>query len=165
MIIEKYTETPTLTLKCTFYRNPVYRQVVSGFRLVISDQESIENAILETTTWTLDASEGSAANLQVQTLTNDKLSFEFYLDRSSTPSAQVPIQYTVGLSISYQMPIPIEKSTEGCYLRIKFPNDITLPNPDDEAATALIFQTEANNMMTKSTGQTSLSTPGEVFVR
>jgi hypothetical protein len=71
----------------------------------------------------------------------------------------VPIQFEVGLSIDFTMPIPIEKSTEGCYMRIKFPNDITLPNPDDEDEKALIFQTLEENMMTKSTGQTSLSTP------
>jgi hypothetical protein len=63
------------------------------------------------------------------------------------------------------MPIPIEKSSDGCYMRIKFPNDITLPDPEDENAKALIFQTLDDNMMTKSNGQTSLSTPDEVFTR
>jgi hypothetical protein len=60
MIIKKYTYVDILTLKCTYYRNPVYRQVVSGFRLEITDQENIANTILETQTWSLDASGDTA---------------------------------------------------------------------------------------------------------
>lgn len=163
MIIKKYTYTETLTLKCSFYRNPVYRQIVSGFRLEISDQEGIANTILETQTWTLDAS--ADADLVVQTLDSSALNFDFYMNREETSVSQVPIQFEVGLSIDFTMPIPTEKSSAGCFMKIKFPNDITLPDPDDEDTKALIFQTLDNNMMTKSTGQTSLSAPDEVFQR
>ena len=53
---------------------------MSGFRLEITDFESIPNAILETQSWTLDASGDDA--LVVNTLDTSSLNFDFYMNRA-----------------------------------------------------------------------------------
>jgi len=45
------------------------------------------------------------------------------------------------------MPVPSELDTEnGCYLKVKFPKEIRLPNPND-ADEALDFSSVSDNMM------------------
>jgi hypothetical protein len=85
MIIKKYIYTETLTMKCTNYRNPVYRQIVTGFRLEITDQENIANTVFASKTWGLDASADD--DLVVNTLDAAALNFEFYMDREETSRA------------------------------------------------------------------------------
>ena len=46
------------------------------------------------------------------------------------------------------MPVPVEKSN--CYLRIKFPNDINLPDPENENEINVKYTTEVKlNMMSR----------------
>lgn len=107
---------------CKNYNNPVYRTTVSGFTLLIQDHESINNDIMTFPTWSLDAT-----TLQSITLKTN-VNFNFYLDRSSTPSPQVPIQTECGVGLDFEMPVPVEKSS--CYLKIKYPNDFPLEAKD-----------------------------------
>ena len=61
----------------------------------------------------------------------------------------------MGLEITFTMPIPVEVSTEGCYLMIKFPKDFSLPDPTNDDL-ALVYQSEENSMMANSEGGKNL---------
>ena len=59
------------------------------------------------------------------------------------------------------MPFPVEKSEEGCYLRVQFPNDMPLPDPENSS---VVYQTSDGNMMMAANKKTALDT-SEVFTR
>ena len=52
------------------------------------------------------------------------LTFKFYEGSNDDPSAQVPVQTNIGISVEFSMPIPTDD--KGCYLRVEFPNDFPL---------------------------------------
>jgi len=61
------------------------------------------------------------------------------------------------------MPIPSQKDiTNGCYLKITFPKEIVLPDPNDDDL-ALSYQSEDDNMMSNKNGGNTLNVGNEVF--
>jgi len=85
----------------------------------------------------------------------DSIEFNFYKDTLSlTPDKPVLIQQYMGLEISFVMPVPIDKT--GCYLKIKFPRDIALPDPNDDNL-ALTYQSAEDNMMSNIFGEDVLN--------
>jgi hypothetical protein len=76
-IIIKYTEQTSITLTCTLYKNPVYRKIVSGFKVTITDNEDnpTGNSILETQVFELDATSG----LTAITMDTGSVDFNFWI--------------------------------------------------------------------------------------
>lgn len=82
MILVKYTEADTIILKCTLYNNPIYRQVVTGFEISITDNEALPNDILTSPEFQLDKS--GATDLTSVVMDNGAIDFAFYLELSDT---------------------------------------------------------------------------------
>jgi hypothetical protein len=84
------------------------------------------------------------------------------LKRSTIPTTDaVEIQQQVGLAISFVMPVPVEKSSNGCYMKLQFPKDFSLPDPSNEDL-ALVYQTLPNSMMSNSKGGANLDSGKQV---
>mmetsp|Transcript_21102 Transcript_21102/g.32701 ORF Transcript_21102/g.32701 Transcript_21102/m.32701 type:complete len:152 (+) Transcript_21102:588-1043(+) len=53
-----------ITIKCKYYRNPIFRTVVGDFSLIIYDREDNQGLIAQYDTWSLDLSADTALNVQ-----------------------------------------------------------------------------------------------------
>jgi hypothetical protein len=59
------------------------------------------------------------------------------------------------------MPVPVEKSAAGCYLKIQFPQDFALPDPTD-ADLALAYQSMPGSVMSNAEGGANLDAGKQV---
>ena len=59
IIYRKFTPSSSgmIELKCTNYNNPVYRQVLTGFGMQITDLEALRNMATILPIWSLDATD------------------------------------------------------------------------------------------------------------
>lgn len=157
MSIQAYTEVDQITIMCSNYNNPVFRRETTGFQLQIFDNERLGNTVIKSASWSFDKSQPE----DLISRSVEEINFEFYLNRNTTPEESVEIQKQAGLEISFEMPIPVEVSSEGYFLMIQFPKDFSLPDPGNDEL-ALVYQSVENSMMVDSEGSVNLDSGIEV---